>query len=152
MRSPIIRSAHLYTIHLFFRDGLTAHQRLTLVSHTWQGPFDHHTSFPPPSCCATALSRQREAARYMYGCDKGKALPTKSPLIMPFLFRTVFFLLSFKLFGISGNAPASHGVRAATVTVLTDDQITAYKPYTFFAGAAYCQPSTTMNWDCGCEY
>lgn len=85
----------------------------------------------------------------MYGCDKGMALPTKSPLIMPFLFRTVFFLLSFKLFGISGNAPASH-VRAATVAVLTDDQITAYKPYTFFAGAAYCQPSTTMNWDCGC--
>ncbi|KAK0188494.1 Alpha/Beta hydrolase protein [Armillaria mellea] len=67
---------------------------------------------------------------------------------MPFLSRVVFFLLSFKLFGISGNAPAMH-VRAATVIVLTDDQITAYKPYTFFAAAAYCQPSNTMNWDCG---
>ncbi|KAK0489328.1 Alpha/Beta hydrolase protein [Armillaria novae-zelandiae] len=65
------------------------------------------------------------------------------------LFRVVFFLLSFKLFGISGlNVPALH-IRADAVTVLTDDQITAYKPYTFFASAAYCQPSTTMNWDCG---
>ncbi|KAK0501697.1 Alpha/Beta hydrolase protein [Armillaria luteobubalina] len=67
---------------------------------------------------------------------------------MLFLFRVVFFLLGFKHFGISGNSPALH-VRAASVTVLTDDQITAYKPYTFFAGAAYCQPSTTMNWNCG---
>ncbi|PBK69070.1 lipase [Armillaria solidipes] len=68
---------------------------------------------------------------------------------MPFPFKVVFFLLSFKLFGISGNAPALH-VRAATVAALSDDQITAYKPYTFFAGAAYyCQPSTTLNWDCG---
>ncbi|KAK0214945.1 Alpha/Beta hydrolase protein, partial [Armillaria fumosa] len=23
-----------------------------------------------------------------------------------------------------------------------------YKPYTFFAGAAYCQPNTIINWDC----
>ncbi|KAG7445153.1 alpha/beta-hydrolase [Guyanagaster necrorhizus] len=64
-----------------------------------------------------------------------------------FLFRHVSFLPIFQVLGLSGNPSAFH-IRFY-LTVVTDDQITAYKPYTFFASTAYCQPSTTINWDCG---
>ncbi|KAK0485466.1 alpha/beta-hydrolase [Armillaria luteobubalina] len=43
--------------------------------------------------------------------------------------------------------------RRQSVTVLTPEQVAAYRPYTYFANAAGCQPSTTRNWTCGppCE-
>ncbi|KAK0466794.1 Alpha/Beta hydrolase protein [Desarmillaria tabescens] len=65
-----------------------------------------------------------------------------------FFLRLCSFLFVSQLLGLSSKTPTFY-VRAAAVTALTADQITAYKPYTFFAGAAYCQPSTTLHWDCG---
>lgn len=43
--------------------------------------------------------------------------------------------------------------RAASITPLSNNQISAFKPFTFFAGAAHCSPATTINWTCGanCE-
>jgi len=36
-----------------------------------------------------------------------------------------------------------------TISTLSQGQISAFKPYTYFASAAYCDPSTTINWSCG---
>jgi len=36
-----------------------------------------------------------------------------------------------------------------TITALTTAQISTFKPFTFFASAGYCNPSTTINWSCG---
>lgn len=41
--------------------------------------------------------------------------------------------------------------RRQSITTLSTAQISAFKPFTFFASAAYCQPSTTINWSCGGE-
>ena len=37
----------------------------------------------------------------------------------------------------------------ASVVPLSTSQISAFKPFTFFAGAAHCPPTTTINWTCG---
>ena len=36
-----------------------------------------------------------------------------------------------------------------SITALSAAQISSFKPFTFFASAAYCEPSTTINWSCG---
>jgi len=36
-----------------------------------------------------------------------------------------------------------------SITALSASQISAFKPFTFFASTAYCNPSTTINWSCG---
>ncbi|TCD68029.1 hypothetical protein EIP91_011640 [Steccherinum ochraceum] len=36
-----------------------------------------------------------------------------------------------------------------TITTLSASQISAFKPFAFFASAAYCDPSRTLKWDCG---
>ncbi|KAF7798692.1 hypothetical protein EIP86_009916 [Pleurotus ostreatoroseus] len=40
-----------------------------------------------------------------------------------------------------------------SITALSSSQISAFKPYSFFASAGYCQPSATLAWSCGtnCE-
>jgi hypothetical protein len=40
-----------------------------------------------------------------------------------------------------------------SISTLSTSQIEAFKPFTFLASAAYCQPATTLAWDCGtnCE-
>jgi len=37
----------------------------------------------------------------------------------------------------------------SSITPLNSAQIKSFKPYTFFASAAYCHPSKTLNWTCG---
>ncbi|KAK0214948.1 alpha/beta-hydrolase [Armillaria fumosa] len=39
--------------------------------------------------------------------------------------------------------------RRQSVMTLTSAQVSAFKPYTFYASASYCQPSTTLTWTCG---
>jgi len=34
------------------------------------------------------------------------------------------------------------------ITPLSSSQISSFKPFTFFASTAYCDPSTTINWSC----
>jgi len=36
-----------------------------------------------------------------------------------------------------------------SITTLTASQIAAFKPYSFFASAAYCAPANTLAWNCG---
>ncbi|EKM50554.1 uncharacterized protein PHACADRAFT_213468 [Phanerochaete carnosa HHB-10118-sp] len=39
------------------------------------------------------------------------------------------------------------------IRALNDSQISAFRPYAFYASAGYCSPPTTLQWDCGtnCE-
>ncbi|KAJ7708834.1 lipase [Mycena rosella] len=46
------------------------------------------------------------------------------------------------------NAAPSLLARQA-ITSLSASQISTFKPYTFYAAAAYCQPATTLAWNCG---
>ena len=39
--------------------------------------------------------------------------------------------------------------RRQGITQISAAEISSFKPFTFFASAAYCQPSTTINWSCG---
>lgn len=37
----------------------------------------------------------------------------------------------------------------ASIVALTTTQVHAFKPYTFYASAAYCKPAATIKWTCG---
>jgi len=36
-----------------------------------------------------------------------------------------------------------------SITTLTAAQVSAYKPYSFYAASAYCPPANTLAWNCG---
>ncbi|TFK42084.1 lipase class 3 family protein [Crucibulum laeve] len=40
-------------------------------------------------------------------------------------------------------------LKRQSITALSTAQISTFKPFTFFASTAYCQPSTTLTWSCG---
>lgn len=42
--------------------------------------------------------------------------------------------------------------RRQAITTLTTAQIAAFKPFSFFAASAYCNPSVTRTWTCGGEH
>ncbi|KAH9055746.1 Alpha/Beta hydrolase protein [Lactarius vividus] len=42
-------------------------------------------------------------------------------------------------------------VKRQAITLLSSSQISSYAPFTHFASTAYCNPSTTINWSCGCQ-
>ena len=42
-------------------------------------------------------------------------------------------------------------VRRQAITPLSAAQINTYAPFTHFAAAVYCDPSTTLKWNCGGE-
>lgn len=48
-------------------------------------------------------------------------------------------------------SPLVSNEKRQSITTLSANQISAFTPFTFFASAAYCDPSTTINWSCGCE-
>ncbi|KAK0462403.1 alpha/beta-hydrolase [Desarmillaria tabescens] len=43
--------------------------------------------------------------------------------------------------------------RRDSITTLSNSTVEAFKPYTYYASAGYCEPSTTLAWNCGanCE-
>ena len=40
-------------------------------------------------------------------------------------------------------------VKRQEITALSPTQIAGFAPFTHFASAAYCNPSSTINWSCG---
>ncbi|KAG7094313.1 hypothetical protein E1B28_007915 [Marasmius oreades] len=36
-----------------------------------------------------------------------------------------------------------------SITILSSSQVASFKPYTFYASAAYCNPANTLAWNCG---
>ncbi|KAF8800421.1 alpha/beta-hydrolase, partial [Phlegmacium glaucopus] len=64
------------------------------------------------------------------------------------------FILASLLASVVNAAPGLELTQLSkrqTITPLTDSQISAFKPFTFFASASYCNPSTitTSSWSCG---
>ncbi len=57
------------------------------------------------------------------------------------------FILAFV--GLVPATPVSVKRQANTVTALSPTQVNEFAPFTHFASAAYCHPSTTINWSCG---
>jgi len=62
-----------------------------------------------------------------------------------------FRSLTVALLAISSAvaAPSKEVVRRQSVSPLSGAQINAFTPYTWFASAAYCNPSVTLTWACG---
>ncbi|KAF4612438.1 hypothetical protein D9613_004374 [Agrocybe pediades] len=51
---------------------------------------------------------------------------------------------------LAAPAPALTDIsKRQSITALTSSQISAFKPFTFFASTAYCQPANTLAWNCG---
>ncbi|KAF8825526.1 hypothetical protein HHX47_DHR6000298 [Lentinula edodes] len=66
----------------------------------------------------------------------------------------MFVQASWSLVALAASAFASPAARAGiqartAITTLTTAQIEVYKPYTYYASAGYCSPTTTINWSCG---
>jgi hypothetical protein len=64
------------------------------------------------------------------------------------------FIFALELASIVNAAPGLELVQpskrqSAAITPLSSTQISSFTPYTFFASAAYCEPSTTINFSCG---
>ncbi|KAF8882767.1 lipase class 3 family protein [Gymnopilus junonius] len=50
---------------------------------------------------------------------------------------------------VSSAPTAGELFRRQSITTLSTAQISTFKPFSFFASTAYCNPSTTVNWSCG---
>jgi hypothetical protein len=59
---------------------------------------------------------------------------------------SVFTLVSAALALVHATAVE---VKRQTITALTPEQIYAFEVYARFASAAYCDPSTIKEWNCG---
>ncbi|KAJ6474669.1 lipase [Mycena vitilis] len=58
--------------------------------------------------------------------------------------------LSAVLLALASLANAAPALRARqAITSLTSAQVSAFKPYSFYAAAGYCSPASTLAWNCG---
>ena len=83
---------------------------------------------------------------------------TLSKLLRTMVFNRSFLKISFVplalvfIRALAAPTPISDEellAKRQAITTLTTAQITAFKPFTFFASTAYCQPSATLAWNCG---
>ncbi|KAF6753512.1 Alpha/Beta hydrolase protein [Ephemerocybe angulata] len=63
------------------------------------------------------------------------------------MFAALFLFAQLATVAFAAPAPVLE-VRQS-VTPLTASQVSAYKPYTYYAAAAYCAPANTLAWNCG---
>ncbi|KAH6915706.1 lipase [Coprinopsis sp. MPI-PUGE-AT-0042] len=64
--------------------------------------------------------------------------------------QSFILLLSLCLLAVLDGASAAPVLEARqSTTTLTSAQVNAYKPYTYYAGSAYCKPANTLAWNCG---
>ncbi|KAJ3511453.1 hypothetical protein NLJ89_g4086 [Agrocybe chaxingu] len=57
-------------------------------------------------------------------------------------------ILTFVLAFRAANAGPTNS-RRQSITPLSSSEIAAFKPFSYFASTAYCNPSVTINWSCG---
>ncbi|KAI0039820.1 lipase [Auriscalpium vulgare] len=50
---------------------------------------------------------------------------------------------------VAGFVDGAAVSKRQSITTLSTDEIGAFKPFTFFASTAYCNPSETLTWSCG---
>ena len=48
-----------------------------------------------------------------------------------------------------GTFVADYLIRRQAITPLPAAQVSSFKPFTFFASAAYCHANVTIDWSCG---
>lgn len=60
-------------------------------------------------------------------------------------FRTALIVLAVA--SVAWAAPTLESRQS--ITALSTSQISSFKPFTFYASAAYCQPANTLAWNCG---
>lgn len=83
-----------------------------------------------------------------------RALSQKMPAGGFILLASGLILVSL-LVSIVNTAPGPRFVtqlskrQSSAVTTLDSMEISSFKPFTFFANTAYCNPNTTINWSCG---
>ncbi|CAA7264954.1 unnamed protein product [Cyclocybe aegerita] len=65
-------------------------------------------------------------------------------MLTPRLPEFLTFVLAFQ----AANASPTNS-RRQSITPLSSSEITAFRPFSYFASTAYCNPSTTINWSCG---
>jgi hypothetical protein len=83
-------------------------------------------------------------------CVQAIPLTTASPWLLLIMFTHVLAFTA-TLLGLlrqdsHTSARASGG---ALTTVLPPSLVTSYKPFSYYASAAYCKPSLTLDWTCG---
>ena len=64
-------------------------------------------------------------------------------LLLAISMASVFFTILLGITAVQASASRQ------SVTALMTSQIDTFSPYTYFASAAYCTPSTTLSWSCG---
>ncbi|KAI5123192.1 hypothetical protein M0805_003959 [Coniferiporia weirii] len=60
-----------------------------------------------------------------------------------------FFALALALSSVTPLFASPLISKKQTITTLSPSQVSAFKPYSYFASTAYCSPDTTINWTCG---
>lgn len=63
--------------------------------------------------------------------------------------RPSFAITFFSAFFAAVALPTPELVTRQAIMSLTTSQVAAFKPYTFYASTAACDPSTTLTWTCG---
>lgn len=58
-------------------------------------------------------------------------------------------LLSLVVVAMGSLATPAAVRRAAGITTLSSSQVSAFKPFSYFAAAGYCGASSTLAWNCG---
>jgi hypothetical protein len=59
-------------------------------------------------------------------------------------------LLQFSAFALMLVGLVHAGaVKRQSITALTSSQIESFVPFTYFASTAYCNPTNTLQWNCG---
>jgi len=53
------------------------------------------------------------------------------------------------LAAVAGTAAVPVLEARQSISTLSDEQVASYKPYTYYAGSAYCSPASTLAWSCG---
>ncbi|KAF9256516.1 alpha/beta-hydrolase [Marasmius fiardii PR-910] len=61
------------------------------------------------------------------------------------LFGIVALLVALTAIVVASPTPG----KRQSITILSAAQVAAYKPYAFYAAAAFCQPANTLAWNCG---
>lgn len=69
------------------------------------------------------------------------------------MFPSFTYTLGALLFAAAAvQAVPAPGLKARqAITALSSAQISAFKPYTFYASTGYCTASQTLAWDCGSD-
>jgi hypothetical protein len=60
-----------------------------------------------------------------------------------------FVFAGFAFFRIAYAITIAKRQASQNITTLCQEHIEDFKPYTLYAAAAYCDPSSTLKWSCG---